>query len=503
MQTLADERPDFTDVERRCLTAAGFAHTLKSHVLQGLNDMAWAALKAFGYEWSAVPEIPASLATTNASFLVPPGTGFGLHLRQLTPSLAYAAPAHRDACFVLTTPAGVDLRSSNNQLLLDELRAPDARSTGAGYLAGLFWQHSGGKNTLDPEDVARMFEATPPRAHPFGALFPFTSVHNVHGGISLSAWLGLWNMLLAVNAPLALASLYELGYCTVGYAPVAASSDGGGQRICLIFDPRGTAAHEDVRRSRRAPFAPAATRVIAVLGSKGAGKSTLVQHVIGGSAQMQSAAVVAAARSDEEAAALASTPLHCVVAPAPELVVSAADREARRRIVDAAEARPAAMVLTVSVRRTLSDALFAPSQTIPRHNYNPTTRGVQEWPTHMTSTALDDENAPGIDAVVFVVDAACEASISFLLRWIGDVPDGVPTVVVATLHEGRGKEANAAGLELLAKLCSDAPNVSLLAASGAAALRKDPSATAPLPTTSCGLSVQLFRFVLKVRLQNT
>lgn len=130
---------------------------------------------------------------------------------------------------------------------------------------------------------------------------------------------------------------------------------------------------------------------------------------------------------------------------------------------------------------------------------------MQEWPAHLASTALDEDNGPATDAVVFVVDAASASSIAYLLRWVDAVPDGVPTTVVATLHESRGKDANAAGLELLAKLCSDAPAVSLLTAAGApAAVAPDASgAGEPLPASVVGLSLQLFRFVLRVRPRGT
>ena len=120
----------------------------------------------------------------------------------------------------------------------------------------------------------------------------------------------------------------------------------------------------------------------------------------------------------------------------------------------------------------------------------------QEWPAHAAGEALDEATAAQADAVLFVVDAASAASVAYFRTWVHAVPDGVPTVVVATLHEGRGKEANAAGLQLLAKLCSETEGVSLAAEVGQ--LHADPAAAEPMPAAACGLSLQVFRFALRV-----
>ena len=375
---------------------------------KGMPELVWDALDAFGYAWGQ-PSTHMS-ATAAGAAAVEVSAEFKLFLRPCDKyGFAHDTPSYPDASFALSLPAAAlsAIQAREPPPSVAVLRAPGARSTGAGFLTGLFAQFSvgGGAQILDQEGLARMFEVVPSRSHPFGPLYPFTCVHNVHGAVSHASWLSLWDALLATEPTTALRALYELGYACVGPASTRQRSNLGAggtssngvndscDSLSLCCDPRGPrgwippiglpvtgAVREDCRRKTYA-FAPATTRRVFVVGSPRAGKTAFIQHAIGGSAQMQTFMAHAAAEAVEAsfsghshssaAAAVAGTtasggvaataqrhaPAHYVVAVPPFNFKEEAEegggvqraRHTPKSTLDAAAASPSH--LTITVRR--------------------------------------------------------------------------------------------------------------------------------------------------------
>ncbi len=104
------------------------------------------------------------------------------------------------------------------------------------------------------------------------------------------------------------------------------------------------------------------------------------------------------------------------------------------------------------------------------------------------------------DAMVLVVDPSSAASIEYLRKAAALVPDRVPTIAVATKHEGPGRLAKGEqGFAVLEALCSTASSIDLRTLVREDEMAASSDADKDLSPVTCGLQLELFDFWPKAK----
>lgn len=446
---------DIGSIASMGMTEAGFKRMLTEHIFHMSPDAVWQVFHAYGYRWGVPSPLSSASSSSSKSGTVTTGSANNNNTKRLylyiPDKYTLIRPSYPDSYYQLS---GISSINDYSLLTIDDLSKRTLQSTGLGFIGKLFTKYLRiantsiamttdnypAKYTLGKDDIERMFAVCPDihnGQHPFSSIFPYNTTHNNSNEISLTTWIHLWQTLLICEPRQALLSLYALGFVTRRRGTTNTSSSSSSRTSIVTpslvndiqFDFNPHYAIEEAPARKIGNNVPCSVRRIFVIGSQGSGKSSLIYHYLNGPNALREC--ILKASSPNELFSNQEKPIH----------YAGTIPFNRQTLLTNQKNTPKQQNGNNGTTNVIDDV-----------DALPMTLAITEWPSSLAFEAMELASDQA-DSIIITVDPTSLTSINYFRKVVELVPDGVPTVVVATQHENR-KTVAGAGYTYLKSLCS-------------------------------------------------